>query len=191
MFAFLLPSLRMLVALTALTGVVYPFVTWGVAQLVFPGAANGSLIQQNGKVVGSALIGQPFDDPKYFWSRPSATSPQPYNGAASSGSNQGPTNPALADAVKDRIKALRDANPGNAATVPADLVTASGSGLDPEISIAAAEYQLARVAKARGMPVDAVRGLVNRHTTGRTFGLLGEPRVNVVKLNLALDSAGK
>jgi len=187
----LLPSLRMLVALTALTGVVYPFVTWGVAQLVFPGAANGSLIQQNGKVVGSALIGQPFDDPKYFWSRPSATSPQPYNGAASSGSNQGPTNPALADAVKDRIKALRDANPGNAATVPADLVTASGSGLDPEISIAAAEYQLARVAKARGMPVDAVRGLVNRHTTGRTFGLLGEPRVNVVKLNLALDSAGK
>ena len=191
MFASLLPSLRMLVVLTVLTGVVYPLVTWGVAQLAFPGAANGSLIEQNGKIVGSALIGQPFDDPKYFWSRPSATSPQPYNGAASSGSNQGPTNPALAEAVKDRIKALRDADPGNAATVPADLVTASASGLDPEISIAAAEYQLARVAKARGMPVDAVRGLVNRHTTGRTFGLLGEPRVNVVKLNLALDSAEK
>ncbi len=191
MFASFLPSLRMLVVLTVLTGVVYPLVTWGIAQLAFPGTANGSLIEQNGKIVASALIGQPFDDPKYFWSRPSATSPQPYNGAASSGSNQGPTNPALADAVKDRIKTLRDADPGNAATVPVDLVTASGSGLDPEISIAAAEYQLARVAKARGMPVDAVRELVNRHTTGRTFGLLGEPRVNVVKLNLALDSAGK
>jgi K+-transporting ATPase ATPase C chain len=191
MFASFLPSLRMLVVLTLLTGVVYPFVTWGIAQLAFPGAANGSLIEQNGKAVGSALIGQPFDAPKYFWSRPSATSPQPYNGAASSGSNQGPTNPALADAVRDRIKALRDADPGNAASVPADLVTASASGLDPEISIAAAEYQLARVAKARGMPVDTVRGLISRNTTGRTFGLLGEPRVNVVKLNLALDSAGK
>jgi K+-transporting ATPase ATPase C chain len=191
MFASFLPSLRMLVVLTVLTGVVYPLLTWGVAQLAFPGAANGSLIAQNGKLVGSALIGQPFDDPKYFWSRPSATSPQPYNGAASSGSNLGPTNPALADAVKDRIKALRDADPGNAATVPADLVTASGSGLDPEISIAAAEYQLARVAKARGMPVDSVRGLINANTMGRTFGVLGEARVNVVKLNLALDRAGK
>jgi potassium-transporting ATPase KdpC subunit len=191
MFASFLPSLRMLVVLTVLTGVVYPLVIWGIAQLAFPATANGSLIEQNGKVVGSVLIGQPFDDPKYFWSRPSATSPQPYNGAASSGSNQGPTNPALADAVKDRVKALRDANPGNAATVPADLVTASGSGLDPEISIAAAEYQLTRVANARGMQPDAVRGLVKRHTTGRTFGLLGEPRVNVVKLNLALDSTGK
>ena len=179
MFASFLPSLRMLVVLTVLTGVVYPLVTWGIAQLAFPGAANGSLIEQNGKVVGSALIGQPFDDPKYFWSRPSATSPQPYNGAASSGSNQGPTNPALADAVKDRIKALRDADPGNAATVPADLVTASGSGLDPEISIAAAEYQLARVAKARGMQVDAVRGLVNRQHHGphvRTAGRAARQR---------------
>jgi potassium-transporting ATPase KdpC subunit len=190
MFASFLPALRMLVVLTVLTGVVYPLVTWGVAQLAFPGAANGSLIQQNGKVVGSALIGQPFDEPKYFWSRPSATSPQPYNGAASSGSNQGPTNPALADAVKDRIKALRDADAGNAARVPADLVTASGSGLDPEISMAAAEYQLARVAKARGMQVEVVRELVNQNTKGRTFGLLGEPRVNVIKLNLALDGAG-
>ena len=140
-----------------MTGVVYPLVTWGIAQFAFPRAANGSLIVQNGKAVGSALIGQPFDDPKYFWSRPSATSPQPYNGAASSGSNQGPRNPALADAVKDRIKALRDADPDNTAAVPADLVTASASGLDPDISIAAADYQVARVAKARGMPVDAVR----------------------------------
>ena len=191
MFASLLPSLRMLAVLTVLTGVVYPLVTWGVAQLAFPGNANGSLIKQNGKVVGSALIGQPFDDPKYFWGRPSATSPQPYNGAASSGSNQGPTNPALADAVKDRIRTLRDADTGNAASVPVDLVTASGSGLDPEISIAGAEYQLARVAKARGMQVDAVRLLVSQNTTGRTLGFLGEPRVNVVRLNLALDSAGK
>jgi K+-transporting ATPase ATPase C chain len=191
MFASFLPSLRMLVVLTVLTGVVYPLVTWGIAQVAFPGAANGNLIERNGKTVASALIGQPFDDPKYFWSRPSATSPQPYNGAASSGSNQGPTNPALADAVKDRIKALRDADPGNVAAVPADLVTASGSGLDPEISLAAADYQLARVAKARGMQADAVRALVDQNTIGRTFGLLGEPRVNVVRLNLALDSAGK
>jgi len=191
MFASFLPSLRMLVVLSVLTGVIYPLATWGLAQLAFPRTANGSLIEQNGKAVGSALIGQPFDDPKYFWSRPSATSPQPYNGASSSGSNQGPRNPALADAVKDRIKALRDADPGNNAAVPADLVTASGSGLDPEISMAAAEYQLARVAKARGMSVDSVRGLVSQNTEGRTFGLLGESRVNVVKLNLALDRAGK
>jgi K+-transporting ATPase ATPase C chain len=191
MFATLLPALRMLVVLTVLTGVVYPLLTWGIAQLAFPGAANGSLIERNGKAVGSTLIGQPFDDPKYFWSRPSATSPQPYNGASSSGSNLGPINPALADAVKDRIKALRDADPSNTAAVPADLVTASASGLDPEISLAAAEYQLARVAKARGMSVDVVRGLVNQHSAGRTFGLLGEPRVNVLKLNLALDSAAK
>ena len=191
MFTSFLPSLRMLAVLTVLTGVVYPLITWGIAQVAFPGAANGSLIAQNGKVVGSTLIGQPFDDPKYFWSRPSATSPQPYNGASSSGSNMGPTNPALADAVKDRIKALRDADPGNAAAVPADLVTASGSGLDPEISLAAAEYQLARVAKARGMQADAVRALAIQNTTGRTFGVLGEARVNVVNLNLALDHTGK
>lgn len=191
MFVSFLPALRMLVVMSVLTGILYPLVTWGVAQLAFPRAANGSLIEQNGKAVGSGLIGQPFDDPKYFWSRPSATSPMPYNGAASSGSNQGPRNPALADAVKDRIKALRDADPGNAAAVPADLVTASASGLDPDISVAAAEYQLARVAKARGMSADAVRGLVSANTEGRTFGLLGEPRVNVVKLNLALDRGGK
>jgi K+-transporting ATPase ATPase C chain len=191
MFASLLPSLRMLVVLSALTGVAYPLVTWGIVQWAFLGAANGSLIVQNGKAVGSTLIGQPFDDPKYFWSRPSATSPQPYNGASSSGSNQGPRNPALADAVKDRIKALRDADPGNTAAVPADLVTASASGLDPEISVAAADYQTARVAKARGMPVEVVRSMVNQYTQGRTFGLLGEPRVNVVSLNLALDGVAK
>ena len=191
MFASFLPSLRMLVVLSVLTGVIYPLVTWGIAQLAFPRAANGSLIEQSGKAVASSLIGQPFDDPKYFWSRPSATSPQPYNGASSSGSNQGPRNPALADAVKDRIKALRDADPGNNAAVPADLVTASASGLDPDISMAAAEYQLARVAKARGMSVDSVRGLVSQNTAGRTFGLLGESRVNVVMLNLALDRSAK
>ena len=191
MFTSLFPALRMLVVLTALTGVVYPLVTWGIAQWAFPGAANGSLIVQDGKTVGSALIGQPFDDPKYFWSRPSATSPQPYNGAASSGSNQGPRNPALADAVKDRIKALRDADPGNSAAVPADLVTASASGLDPDISIAAADYQVSRVAKVRGMPVDAVRGSRRQEREGPQFGILGEPRVNVVALNLALDGAAK
>ena len=191
MFASFLPSLRMLVVLTVLTGVVYPLATWGIAQWAFPGAANGSLIERNGKAVASALIGQPFDDPKYFWSRPSATSPQPYNGASSSGSNQGPRNPALAEAVKDRIKALRDADPGNGAAVPADLVTASASGLDPEISMAAAEYQLARVAKVRGMSIDSVRSLVSQYTNGRTFGVLGEPRVNAVLLNRAHDGAGK
>jgi len=191
MFTSLLPSLRILVALSVLTGVVYPLATWGIAQLAFPGAANGSLIVQNGKVVGSALIGQPFDDPKYFWSRPSATSPQPYNGAASSGSNLGPRNPALADAVSARIKVLRAADPSNSAAVPGDLITTSASGLDPQISPAAAQFQLERVAKSRGMPIDAVRALVERNTQGRTLGLLGEPRVNVLMLNMALDSAPK
>ena len=160
MWTSFVPALRMLMALTLLTGVVYPLVTWGVAQVAFPRAANGSLVERDGKVVASQLIGQPFSDPKYFWSRPSATSPQPYNGAASSGSNQGPRNPALADAVADRIKALREADPGNSAPVPVDLVTASASGLDPHISVAAAEYQLARVARVRGMPTDQLRALV-------------------------------
>lgn len=191
MLASLYASLRMLVVLTALTGVVYPLVTWGVAQLAFPRAANGSLIEANGKVIGSSLIGQPFDDPQYFWSRPSATAPMPYNGAASSGSNQGPRNPALAEAVEERIKALRDADPANAAAVPADLVTASASGLDPHISVAAAEFQVLRVARARGVAAEAVRALVDRNTAGRTFGLLGEPRVNVVELNLMLDRAAR
>ena len=173
--------------LSLLTGVAYPYLVTGIAQLAFPRAANGSLIVAGGKPVGSALIGQPFDDPKYFWSRPSATSPQPYNAAASSGSNQGPRNPALADAVKDRIKALREADPDSKAPVPVDLVTASASGLDPEISIAAAEYQVHRIAKARGIPEEKVRALVGANTAGRTFGILGEPRVNVLTLNLAMD----
>ena len=191
MFGQFLPALRMLVVLSVLTGVIYPYLVTGIAQLAFPRAANGSLIQNAGKTVGSALIGQPFDDPKYFWSRPSATSPQPYNAGASSGSNQGPRNPALADAVKARIKALRDADPDNKAPVPVDLVTASGSGLDPHISVAAAEYQLHRVAKARGVTEDKVRALVDASTSGRTFGILGEPRVNVLALNLALDRSGR
>jgi potassium-transporting ATPase KdpC subunit len=191
MFGQFFPALRMLALLTLLTGVAYPYLVTGIAQVAFPRAANGSLIPGNGKPLGSSLIGQPFDDPKYFWSRPSATAPMPYNGAASSGSNQGPRNPALADAVKDRIKALRDADPDNKAAVPADLVTASASGLDPHVSVAAADYQTARVAKARGLPVEKVRAIVVANTEGRTFGILGEPRVNVLAANLALDRATK
>ena len=191
MFGQLLPAVRMLIVLSVLTGIVYPYLVTGIAQLAFHGAANGSLIVNNDKPLGSSLVGQPFDDPKYFWSRPSATSPQPYNATASSGSNQGPRNPALADAVTARIKALRDADPDSRSPVPVDLVTASGSGLDPDISIAAAEYQIHRVAKARGMPEDKLRAQVTEYTTGRTFGILGEPRVNVLKLNLALDRTGR
>jgi K+-transporting ATPase ATPase C chain len=175
--------------LTALTGLVYPGVVTGIAQLLMPQQANGSLILRDGKPVGSELIGQPVSDPKYFWGRPSATGPQPYNGLASSGSNQGPTNPALADAVKERIAALRAADPDNKAPVPADLVTASASGLDPHISPAAAEYQVARVARERKMDADKLRALVARYTEGRQFGMLGEPRVNVLALNLALDAS--
>jgi K+-transporting ATPase ATPase C chain len=191
MFAQLMPSVRMLVIMSVLTGLVYPLVVTGIAKLAFTQAANGSLIVSDGKTAGSDLIGQPFDDPKYFWSRPSATSPQPYNAMASSGSNVGPRNPALADAVKDRIKALRDADPGNTSAVPVDLITASGSGLDPHISVAAANYQLARVAKARDMNPDDVRRVVAENTEGRTFGVLGEPRVNVLRLNIALDHGAK
>ncbi|MEP7062065.1 MAG: potassium-transporting ATPase subunit KdpC [Betaproteobacteria bacterium] len=189
MFADLIPAIRMLAVLTALTGVVYPLLVTGIAKTAFPGAANGSLIEANGRIVGSALIGQPFDNPGYFWSRPSATSPQPYNADASSGSNLGARNPALTEAVAARIKALRDADPGNVAPVPIDLVTASGSGLDPDISVAAARFQVSRVARTRGLPEREVRGLVAGNTAGRTFGLLGEPRVNVLALNLALDRA--
>ena len=181
-------SVVMLVLFTLITGIVYPLLVTGVAQVIFPRAANGSVIEQNGKAVGSTLIGQPFSDPKYFWSRPSATSPFAYNSAASSGSNLGPTNSALADAVKQRIEALRAADPGNAAPVPIDLVTASGSGLDPHISPAAAAYQVARVARARGVSVPNVEKLVANATEGRWLGVLGEPRVNVLTLKLALDA---
>ena len=191
MFAHLIPAVRMLVVLSLLTGVIYPLVVTGIAEVAFPRAANGSLISVNGKAMGSTLIGQPFSDPKYFWSRPSATSPQPYNAMASSGSNQGPLNPALAEAVKDRIKAVRNADPNNPAPIPIDLVTASGSGLDPHISVAAARYQVRRVAKARGVDAGKVQAIVDAHTEDRTFGILGEARVNVLELNLALDSAAE
>lgn len=176
-------------AMTVLTGVLYPLAATGVAQVMFPGKANGSLVQKGGKTVGSSLIGQAFSEPKYFWGRPSATAPNPDNGASSSGSNQGPTNPALTEAARQRIDALKQADPSNDAAVPVDLVTASGSGLDPEISPAAARYQLARVARARNLPVATVEGLVDAHTESRQFGVLGEPRVNVLELNLALDRA--
>src|SRR5262249_9034046 len=181
------PALVLLILLSVVTGLIYPAVVTGVAQIVFPRQANGSLIVRDGKVVGSSLIGHPFDDPKSFWGRPSATSPFPYNAASSSGSNQGPTNPALYDAVKGRVEALRAADPGNIAPVPVDLVTASASGLDPHISPAAALYQLPRVAKARKLDEAAVQKLVAQHTEGRWLGVLGEPRVNVLELNLALD----
>jgi K+-transporting ATPase ATPase C chain len=183
------PAVQLFLVLTLVTGIVYPLLVTAFAQL-FPNAATGSVIERGGKAVGSVLIGQPFSDPKYFWSRPSATSPMAYNSAASSGSNLGPTNKALGDAVAERVKALRDADPGNTAPVPADLVTASASGLDPDISPQAAEYQIARVARARRMSEDTLRALVAAHTLGRTLGFLGEPRVNVLELNLALDAAG-
>jgi K+-transporting ATPase ATPase C chain len=173
--------------LTILTGLLYPALITGIAQVVFPHQANGSLITQNGQVVGSALIGQQFDDPRYFWGRPSATGDYPYNAAISGGSNLGPTNPALEKQVSDRIAALKAADPGNNLPVPVDLVTASGSGLDPDISIAAARYQAARVARLRGLSLDRVQALIDLFTTGRTLGFLGEPRVNVLSLNLALD----
>jgi K+-transporting ATPase ATPase C chain len=180
-------ALVLLLVLTVITGIAYPLVVTGVTQVVFPGSANGSLIESGGKAVGSELIGQTFADPKHFWSRASATSPYPYNASSSSGSNQGPLNPALTDAVTARVKALRDADPGNTAAVPADLVTASASGLDPHVSPAAAEYQVARVAKVRGLDAQKVRALVAEITEGRQLGFLGEPRVNVLRLNLALD----
>jgi K+-transporting ATPase ATPase C chain len=182
------PALIVFVLLSVLTGVIYPLVVTGVGQVAFHSQANGSIVESNGHAVGSRLLGQPFSGPKYFWSRPSATGPQPYNGAVSSGSNQGPINPALESAVKDRIAALRAVDPTNTAPVPVDLVTASGSGLDPHISPAAAEYQVGRIARERHMTEAAVRALVQRATDGRTFGVLGEPRVNVLELNLALDA---
>jgi len=181
------PAIMVLVLLTLVTGVAYPLLVMGIAQAVFPFQAQGSLVVKDGKVVGSALIGQPFDDPKYFWSRPSATSPFADNAGASSGSNLSPTNPDLIKAVQGRVDALRAADPGNTSPVPVDLVTASGSGLDPHISPAAALYQVRRVARARKLDPAAVQQLVEQHIEGRSLGFLGEPRVNVLALNLALD----
>jgi K+-transporting ATPase ATPase C chain len=180
-------SIIAIVLFTVLTGVFYPFLVTGIAQLVFPSKANGSLLKNNGKVFGSELIGQSFSDPKYFWSRPSATGPFAYNAGASSGSNYGPINKTYLDGVKKRIQDLKAVDSSNTQPVPADLVTASGSGLDPHISIAAALYQLPRVARIRNLNQDKLRSLVVQFTEGRQLGFLGEPRVNVLKLNLALD----
>ena len=182
------PALVLFALLTVLTGIAYPLVVTGAAKAIFPAKAAGSLILVNGKPVGSELIGQNFTDPKNFWGRPSATGPMPYNAAGSSGSNQGPLNPALTDAVKARVAALRAADPGNTALVPVDLVTASASGLDPHISLAAADYQAARVARARNIAPEKVRQLVAGQTETPAFGVVGESRVNVLKLNLALAS---
>jgi potassium-transporting ATPase KdpC subunit len=181
------PSIVSLFVFTVLTGIIYPLGVTGIAQLLFPAQANGSIIMKNGKPVGSALIGQPFDDPKYFWGRLSATAPFPYNSAASSGSNLAQSNPALLEQAKVRIEALRKADPLSGAAVPADLVSASGSGLDPHISPAAAEFQVSRIAKVRGLEEAKVRNVVAHHTEGRQLGILGEPRINVHTLNLALD----
>jgi K+-transporting ATPase ATPase C chain len=189
MFKVIKPAMMMLVMLTLLTGVIYPALVTGLAQVLFPDQANGSMIRDSqGQAVGSALIGQPFSESKYFWGRPSATAPYPYNAGASSGSNLGPTNPALADAVKARIEALQAADPENKTPVPVDLITASGSGLDPHISPAAAEYQINRVAKARHIEPKTLQEMVQSHTEGRDWSLFGEPRVNVLKLNLALEA---
>jgi len=182
------PALVLFLLLTMVTGLLYPLLVTVAAQVLFPSRAAGSLLMRDGRAVGSRLIGQSFGDPRYFWSRPSATAPQPYNGTASTGSSLGPLNPTLLDAVKARVAALRAADPGNDAPVPIDLVTASGSGLDPEISLAAANYQAARVARARGLALERVQALIAQHTEGRLLGVLGEPRVDVLELNLALDA---
>jgi len=187
MITIIRPALVFFVVLTILTGIAYPLAVTGIARIAFPWEASGSLITTDGQTVGSALIGQSFGDPKHFWGRPSATGPFPYNAAASSGSNQGPLNPALTDAVKGRIEALKAADPENALPVPVDLVTASASGLDPHISVAAAQYQAARVARSRQVPLEQVNQLIDQHTEGRALGFLGEPRVNVLNLNLVLD----
>jgi K+-transporting ATPase ATPase C chain len=184
----LLPSLLSLLVFSVLTGIVYPLVVTGIASVCCARAAGGSLILQGDRLVGSALLGQPFDDPRYFWPRPSATTPQPYNGVASTGSNLGPTNPAQIDAVKSHVLALQQADPDDKLPVPVDLVTASGSGLDPHISPAGAEYQVMRVARARGIDPQRLRVLVAEHTQLRQWGIFGEPRVNVLELNLALDA---
>ncbi|WP_306394069.1 potassium-transporting ATPase subunit KdpC [Telluria beijingensis] len=187
MQSILRPALVLFAALTLACGVLYPLLVTGVAQAAFPAQANGSLVERDGQVVGSRLIGQPFTAPGYFWGRPSATAPMANNGGGSGGSNQGPLNPALQEAVKARIAALRALDPANTAPVPVDLVTASASGLDPEISVAAARYQAARVARARQLPAEEVNALVETHTERPFLGLFGEPRVNVLALNMALD----
>jgi K+-transporting ATPase ATPase C chain len=184
------PALLVFTVMTVLTGIAYPLVVTAISQVVFPAQANGTLIVKDGKVLGSALIGQPFDDPKYFWSRLSATAPVSYNGGASSGSNQGPLSDTLMEAVRGRVEALKAADPGNPRPIPVDLVTASGSGLDPHISPAAARYQVARVARARRLSEATVQGLVARHTHGRQWGVFGEPVVDVLALNIALDATG-
>ena len=184
------PALLSFLVLTIITGIVYPLFITGIAQALLPNQANGSLIYRDGKVVGSVLIGQQFDDPKYLWGRISATSPQ-YNASSSSGSNIGPANPALIDEVNGRIKALKAADPDNSSPIPVDLVTSSASGLDPHVSIAAAYYQIPRVAKARGFSQDIVKNIVDKNTTGRFFGVVGEPIVNVLKVNIDLDSYKK
>jgi K+-transporting ATPase ATPase C chain len=181
------PAFVLFCVLSVLTGLAYPLAVTGLAQFAFPQQANGSLIVRDGKPVGSDLIGQPFSDPAYFWGRPSATAPQPYNGLASSGSNLGPTNPALMEGMRGRVAALRAADPGNTALVPIDLVAASGSGLDPHISPAAAQFQAERVARARGIDADRVRALIHQFTEPRALGVIGEDRVNVLKINLALE----
>ncbi|NUM79973.1 potassium-transporting ATPase subunit KdpC [bacterium] len=185
------PALLLLLVLTIITGIIYPLLVTGIAQIVFPERANGSLIVKDGKTIGSELIGQSFDDPKYFWGRLSATGPFAYNAAASSGSNYGPTNPALFTAVQSRIDALRASDSSNTMPIPVDLVTASGSGLDPHISPAAAYYQASRIARVRGLEESEIRALIEKHIEGRQLGFLGEPRVNVLKLNLALDNLVK
>ena len=182
------PAISLFLLLSVITGILYPIAVTGISKAIFPDAAGGSLIVKDGKPVGSELIGQNFADPKYFWGRPSATSPQPNNGMASGGSNLGPLNPALVDAVKGRVDALKAADPGNRMSIPTDLVTASGSGLDPEISPAAAAYQIERIARIRKLKAETVAALVVKNTAGRQLGLFGEPRVNVLKLNLALDA---
>lgn len=184
------PAAVMLILFTLLTGIAYPLAVTGIARVAFPAQAEGSLIRAAGRTAGSRLIGQPFDAPRYFWGRLSATGPFPYNAAASTGSNYGPSHPALIEAAAARIAALRAADPTATGPVPVDLVTASGSGLDPHVSPAAADYQVARVARARGLDPEQVRALVRRHTEGRAWGVFGEPRVNVLELNLALDAFG-
>ena len=182
------PALVLFLVMTVVTGFLYPLLVTGLAQLLFPQQAAGSILTRDGHAVGSRLIGQSFSDPRYFWSRPSATTPQPYNAMASTGSNLGPLNPAQLDAIKTRVAALHAADPDNRLPVPVDLVTASGSGLDPEISVAAVNYQAARVARTRGLALVRVQALIAQHTEGRLLGILGEPRVDVLELNLALDA---